>query len=111
MRRFVYKQEYVRPEATRVTDGVVVRMKHVYEVDPALMGQQFDQQKMPAWDTQRIVEGRNDHLNWMHEHFADETLVAGEELELDLGPGRPSGAVYPTPPESPARHPKPILPY
>jgi Fe-S oxidoreductase len=28
---FVYKQEYVRPEATRVSDGVVVRMKP-YEV-------------------------------------------------------------------------------
>ena len=28
MRRFVYKQEYVRPEATRVSDGVVVRMGH-----------------------------------------------------------------------------------
>ena len=28
MRRFVYKQEYVRPEATRVSDGVVVRMEH-----------------------------------------------------------------------------------
>ena len=77
MRRFVYKQEYVRPDATRVSDGVVVRMGHVYEVDPELMGQHFDQQTMPAWDTQRIVEGRNDHLNWMHEHFADETLVAG----------------------------------
>ena len=86
MRRFVYKQEYVRPEATRVSDGVVVRMKR-YEVDPELMGQQFAQQDMPAWDTLRIVEDRNDHLNWMHEHFADETLVAGQESELDLGPG------------------------
>ncbi len=111
MRRFVYKQEYVRPEATRVSDGVVVRMEHIYEVDPDLMGQQFDQQNMPAWDTLRIVEGRNDHLNWMHEHFADETLVAGEEPELDLGPGQPSGEAYPAPPEAPARHPKPILPW
>ena len=110
MRRFVYKREYVRPEATRVSDGVVVRMRH-YEVDPALMGQQFDQQDMPAWDTLRIVNDRNDHLNWMHEHFADETLVAGEEPELDLGPGQPSGAAYPVPTPAPARHPKPILPY
>jgi hypothetical protein len=107
---FVYKQEYVRPEATRVSDGVVVRMKH-YEVDPELMGQQFAQQDMPAWDTLRIVEDRNDHLNWMHEHFADETLVAGQEPELDLGPGQSSGAAYPTPTQAPARHPKPILPY
>lgn len=111
MRRFVYKQEYVRPEATRVTDGVVVRMDHVYEVDPDLMGQQFDQQAMPAWDTRRIIEGRSDHLNWMHQHFADETLVAGLEPELDLGPGQPSGDAYPVPTVAPARHPKPILPY
>ena len=111
MRRFVYKQEYVRPEATRVSDGVVVRMGHVYEVDPDLMGKQFDQQHMPVWDTLRIIESRNDHLNWMHNHFADETLVAGEEPEIDLGPGQPSGEAYPAPPEVPARHPKPILPY
>jgi len=110
MRRFVYMQQYVRPEATRVSDGVVIRLKH-YEVDPELMGQQFDQQDMPAWDTQRIVDDRNDHLNWMHEHFADETLVAGQESELDLGPGQESGAIYPVPTQAPARHPKPILPY
>ena len=111
MRRFVYKQEYVRPEATRVSDGVVIRLQHVYEVDPDLMGKHFNQQNMPTWDTLRIVESRNEHLAWMHEHFADETLVAGIESELDLGPGRPSGETYPAPPQAPARHPKPILPY
>lgn len=111
MRRFVYKQEYVRPEATRVSDGVVMRLAHVYEVDPDLMGKQFDQQNMPTWDTLRIVESRNEHLAWMHEHFADETLVAGVESELDLGPGQPSGEPYPAPPQAPAGHPKPILPY
>lgn len=110
MRRFVYMQQYVRPEATRVSDGVVIRLKH-YEVDPELMGQQFDQQEMPAWDTLRIVDDRNDHLNWMHEHFADETLVAGQEAELDLGAGQPSGEPYPTLSEVSTRHPKPILPY
>jgi hypothetical protein len=103
-------QEYVRPEATRVSDGVVIRLRH-YEVDPQLMGQQFDQQDMPAWDTLRIVDDRNDHLNWMHEHFADETLVAGQEPELDLGPGRASGEAYPAPLGVRVQHPKPILPY
>jgi hypothetical protein len=111
MRRFVYKQEYVRPEATRVSDGVVMRLDHVYEVDPDLMGRQFRQQDMPTWDTLRIVESRNEHLAWMHEHFADETLVAGVESELDLGPGQFSGEPYPAGPGAPARHPKPILPY
>jgi hypothetical protein len=90
---------------------VVIRLEHHYEVDPDLMGQQFDQQEMPAWDTLRIIDDRNDHLNWMHEHFADETLVAGEEPELELGEGQPSGEPYPTLPDVPARHPKPILPY
>jgi hypothetical protein len=47
----------------------------------------------------------------MHEHFADETLVAGQESELDLGPGQASGAAYPVPTQAPARHPKPVLPY
>jgi len=58
-----------------------------------------------------IVADRNDPLDWMHEHFADETLVAGQEAELNLGPGRPSGEAYPATPEAPARHPRPILPY
>jgi hypothetical protein len=111
VRRFVYKQQYVRPEATRVSDGVIIRLEHVYEVDPDLMGTHFRQQNMPTWDTLRIVESRNEHLNWMHEHFADETLVAGIESELDLGPGQPSGETYPAPPDVPARHPRPILPY
>jgi hypothetical protein len=47
----------------------------------------------------------------MHEHFADETLVAGQEAELHLGAGQPSGEPYPTLSEVSARHPKPILPY
>ena len=99
------------PDAKRIKDDVVMRFDHVYEVDPALMTEHTPQQDIPAWDTLRIVESRNEHLNWMHEHFADETLVAGIEPELDLGPGQPSGQAYPAPPEAPARHPQPILPY
>jgi hypothetical protein len=38
---------------------------------------------MPAWDTQRIVAARWDHLDWMHAHFADEVLLAGEDSETD----------------------------
>ena len=111
MRKFVYSQEYVRPEATRVSDGVIMRLDHVYEVDPDLMGHQFEQQDMPVWDTYRIVESRNDHLSWMHAHFADETLVAGEEPELDLGPGRPvEDTRADQGPDTPAKHPRPIFP-
>ena len=56
------------------------RFEHVYEVDPDLM-QTTPQQAMPAWDTHRIVAARWDHLDWMHDHFADEVLLAGEESE------------------------------
>ena len=68
------------PEPRPVADGVVMRFEHVYEVDPALMAV-TPQQDLPAWDTRRIVEARLDHLDWMHEHFADEVLLAGEESE------------------------------
>ncbi len=68
------------PEPRPVADGVVMRFEHVYEVDPALMAV-TPQQDLPAWDTRRIVEARLEHLDWMHEHFADEVLLAGEESE------------------------------
>ena len=56
-----------------------MRFDHVYEVDPALMTEHTPQQEIPAWDTQRIVESRWEHLAWMHDHFAD-SVVSGEEL-------------------------------
>jgi hypothetical protein len=68
------------PEAQRVNDTVVMRFEHVYEVDPALM-ESTGQQHVPAWDTKRIVDSRWDHLDWMHDHFADEVILAGEESE------------------------------
>ena len=68
------------PPPQRVTDTVVMRFDHVYEVDPALM-----ERDRPAADAglghQRIVDCRWDHLDWMHLHFADEVLLAGEESE------------------------------
>jgi hypothetical protein len=72
------------PKAERVTDGVVMRFEHIYEVDPELMSEYTRQQRFPAWDTLRIVDSRWDHLAWMHDHFAD-GLVSGEELleEID----------------------------
>jgi hypothetical protein len=111
MHKFIYKQQYARPEARRISDGVIMRLDGVYEVDPGLMQTHFKQQTMPMWDTERIVESRNDHLAWMHEHFSYETLVAGEDSELDKGPGeaveRPETAY----PETSAKHPPPILPW
>jgi hypothetical protein len=71
------------PEARRVTDDVVTRFDHVYEVDPAKMTI-IEQQEMPAWDTLRIVDSRWEHLAWMHDHWADSVLTAE-----DLGAGGP----------------------
>ncbi len=68
------------PEARRINDAVVMRFEHVYEVEPSLM-ELTGQQHLPAWDTRRIVDSRLDHLAWMHDHFADEVLLAGEESE------------------------------
>jgi hypothetical protein len=71
------------PEAQRVTDHVVMRFEHVYEVDPKLMRDHVRQQDFPAWDTLRIVESRWEHLAWMHDHFAD-SVLSGEELLEEL---------------------------
>ena len=68
------------PEPRRINDDVVMRFDHVYEVDPAKM-RVFSQQDLPAWDTHRIVASRWDHLSWMHDHFADEVLLAGDPSE------------------------------
>ena len=67
------------PEAERVTDVVVSRFEHVYEVDPALMQENVRQQDIPNWDFERIVDSRWEHLAWMHNHFAD-SVLSGEEL-------------------------------
>jgi hypothetical protein len=69
------------PEARRIKDDVIMRFDHVYEVDPALM-QVYPQQEIPPWDTHRIVDAKWDHLDWMHQHFADR-VVSAAELGLD----------------------------
>ncbi len=69
------------PKPRAVTDGVVMRMDDVYEIDPAKM-QTIKQQDMPVWDTERIIDSRWEHLEWMHAHFAD-VVLSGEELQAD----------------------------
>jgi hypothetical protein len=72
------------PEERRITDDVVMRFDHIYEVDPAKMTEHVQQQDIPAWDSRRIVASRWDHLAWMHDHFAD-TVISGEELLEEEG--------------------------
>jgi hypothetical protein len=71
------------PEAHPVTDGVVTRFEHVYEIDPVLMSEHVHQQYIPNWDFRRIVDSRWEHLAWMHEHFAD-SVLSGEELLAEI---------------------------
>ena len=79
------------PEARRVNDDVVERFEHVFEVAPEKMAEHVQQQDLPAWDTHRIVASRWDHLDWMHEHWADAVLSTGIEPEIaELGEPRPS---------------------
>jgi hypothetical protein len=76
-----YRPSEQEPPAPKpIADGVVSRFEHVLEVDPTLM-RRFQQQSHPVWDTKRIVDSRWEHLRWMHDHFADEVLLAGEESE------------------------------
>ena len=72
------------PEPERVTDSVVMRFEHIYEVDPALMTEHIEQHDFPAWDTKRIVDSRWEHLAWMHDHWAD-SVISGEELLAEDG--------------------------
>ncbi len=69
------------PDARQITDDVIMRFDHVYEVDPAKMTI-FRQQDLPAWDTHRIIDSRWEHLAWMHRHFADRVLGMAD-LGLD----------------------------
>jgi hypothetical protein len=71
------------PAATRVTDIVVMRHEHVYEVDPALMTEHVRQQDVPAWDTHRMVDSRLEYLYWIQDHWADER-ISGEELLAEI---------------------------
>ncbi len=65
------------PAARQITDSVIMRFDHVYEIDPDRM-HVVDQDPIPAWDTQRIVANRWDYLDWMHDHWADGLLGADE---------------------------------
>lgn len=70
-------------EARRISDTVISRYEHVYEVDPALMQEHVRQQAIPEWDFHRIIENRYEHLEWMQDHWAD-SMISGEELLAEL---------------------------
>jgi hypothetical protein len=65
------------PDARQITDSVIMRFDHVYEIDPDRM-QVVDQDSIPAWDTERIVANRWDYLAWEHDHWADAVIGADD---------------------------------
>lgn len=71
------------PDPKRITDSVVMRHEHVYEVDPALMREHVKQQDIPVWDTLRMVDARLEYLYWIQDHWADER-ISGEELLAEI---------------------------
>ncbi|GAA3735026.1 hypothetical protein HDA32_003939 [Spinactinospora alkalitolerans] len=94
---FAYRraEQHAPPPAERATDVAITRFEHAFEVDPRLMERWVLQQEFPNWDTLRIMNGRHDHLEWMHRHFA-RTVVSGAEILAEVedasearGPGDP----------------------
>jgi hypothetical protein len=81
-----FKHAQPIPPVRRTTDVTIQRFDGVYEVDPALMGEHFRQQRMPVWDTLRIVAARHDHIADIHAQFADSVVLAGEGSEVEKGP-------------------------
>ena len=88
---FRFAEQFTPPPAARVSEVAQTTFEHVYEVDPRLMQRHVLQQVFPNWDTLRIMNSRQDHLQWMHQHFAG-TVVTGSELLSEI---EAEGAVAP----------------
>jgi hypothetical protein len=87
-RSFSYRRgdQVTPPPARQTSDVTVMRFDGIYEVDPRLM-RRVPQQPFPTWDTLRIAHSREDHLEWMHRHFA-ETVISGAEILAALPEGQ-----------------------
>jgi hypothetical protein len=71
------------PDPQRISDTVVMRHDHVYEVDPALMQAHVRQQDIPAWDTHRMVDARMAYLLWTQAHWSD-VRISGDKLLAEI---------------------------
>ncbi len=78
-----YDEQHRPPEPRRVSEVVVERFEDIFEVDPALMTVHVAQQFFPNWDTLRIASSRQDHLDWMHRHWAGK-VVSGQRILREL---------------------------
>lgn len=90
---FRYGEQFDPPEPERVSDVAVTTFEHVYEVDPRLMERWVLQQTFPNWDSLRIMSSRQDHLEWMHAHFAGKVVTGSSILaQIDDEDGPQRGA-------------------
>ena len=87
---YLFAEQHTPPVAQPVSDVAQVTFDHVFEVDPRLMERHVLQQVFPNWDTLRIMRSRQDHLAWMHQHFAGR-VIAGSDLlaEVEAEPASP----------------------
>ena len=76
-------EQLTPPAAVPVSEVAQTTFEHVYEVDPRLMQEHVLQQVFPNWDTLRIMRSRQDHLRWMHQHFAQK-VISGSELLAEI---------------------------
>ena len=82
-------EQHDPPAPSPVSDVAVTTFEHVYEVDARLMERWVLQQQFPNWDSLRIMNSRQDHLAWMHRHFADKVVTGSELLaEVEQEDGR-----------------------
>jgi hypothetical protein len=88
---FRFAEQFTPPPPERVSEVAQTTFEHVYEVDPRLMQRHVLQQVFPNWDTLRIMNSRQDHLQWMHQHFAG-TVVTGSDVLAEV---EAEGAVAP----------------
>jgi hypothetical protein len=90
---FRFAEQYTPPEPRRVSEVAQTTFEHVYEVDPRLMEVHVLQQVFPNWDTLRIMRSRQDHLAWMHRHFAEKVVTGSQilaELDQESSPSPPA---------------------
>ena len=69
------------PEPRRINDDVIERFEHVYEVDPEKMRAVPPAGACRPGTPSASWPARWDHLDWMHDHFADDVLELGLESE------------------------------
>jgi len=90
---FRYDEQYTPPGPERVSDVALTTHPHLFEVDPRLMERWVLQQEFPNWDSLRIMSSRQDHLEWMHRHFASRVMAGSELLaEVEAEDGESDGA-------------------